>query len=162
MSELATELSRGAVLREDTGEWVKGQARRLMRAIEPLCADVVRISEGDRGDEATAWRTLLASIRGVLPESRESTASGAIPINPTRFEATMSAKELIALATAAYGSEWKTPLAQAVGYSREMLWRYETGRSAIPEQTADAVRRNCRARIAQRIDELRLALQRVA
>jgi hypothetical protein len=157
MSELAAELSRGAVLREDTGEWVKDQARRLMRAIEPLCADVVRVSEGDRSDEATAWRTLLASVRGVLPESRDSSTYGAIPIDSTR--SAMSAKELIALATAAYGQDWKMPLSQAIGYSREMLWRYETARSVMPGQTAEAIRRNCRARIAQRIDELRRALQ---
>src|SRR5262245_34309025 len=86
MSELAAELSRGAVLREDTGEWVKDQARRLMRAIEPLCADVVRVSEGDRSGEATAWRTLLASVRGVLPELRENSTYGAIPIDSTRLE----------------------------------------------------------------------------
>jgi hypothetical protein len=67
MNYIAAELSGSALLREDTGEWVKDQARRLMRAIEPLCADVVRISEGDRSDDAIAWRALLASIRDVLP-----------------------------------------------------------------------------------------------
>jgi hypothetical protein len=67
MNYIAAELSGSALLREDTGEWVKDQARRLMRAIEPLCADVVRISETDRSDDAIAWRNLLASIRDVLP-----------------------------------------------------------------------------------------------
>jgi hypothetical protein len=38
MNYIARELSGSALLREDTGEWVKDQARRLMRAIEPLCA----------------------------------------------------------------------------------------------------------------------------
>lgn len=67
MNYIAAELSGSALLREDTGEWMKDQARRLMRAIEPLCADVVRISEGDRSDDAIAWRNLLSSIRDVLP-----------------------------------------------------------------------------------------------
>jgi len=68
--------------------------------------------------------------------------------------AAMAGEELLRLASAAYGPEWKTPVAALVGRSREMLWRYETGSSRISEDLAKAIRKSCLAALAERVAEM--------
>jgi hypothetical protein len=52
----------------------------------------------------------------------------------------MSPAELIAAGELVYGSQWRKPLAEAVGYSRRMIWYYEFGERQIPENVAIRVR----------------------
>ncbi len=53
----------------------------------------------------------------------------------------MTPAELIAAGELVYGSQWRKPLAEAVGYSRRMIWYYEFGERQIPEKVATCVRR---------------------
>ena len=53
----------------------------------------------------------------------------------------MTPAELIAAGELVYGSQWRKPLAEAVGYSRRMIWYYEFGERQIPENVAIRVRR---------------------
>ena len=43
----------------------------------------------------------------------------------------MTPAELIAAGELVYGSQWRKPLAEAVGYSRRMIWYYEFGERQI-------------------------------
>jgi hypothetical protein len=52
----------------------------------------------------------------------------------------MSPAEFIAAGELLYGSQWRTPLANALGYSRRMLRYYEFGERQIPENVAVGVR----------------------
>jgi hypothetical protein len=49
--------------------------------------------------------------------------------------------ELIAAGELVYGSQWRKPSAEAVGYSRRMIWYYEFGERQIPEKVAVRIRR---------------------
>ena len=75
---------------------------------------------------------------------------------PSRMvrRAAMSGEELVRLASAAYGPEWKMPVAALVGRSREMLWRYETEYSRISDDLAKVIRKACLATLAQRVAEM--------
>lgn len=59
----------------------------------------------------------------------------------------MKAAELIQLGEAAFGPGWKAPLARALGYRRETMWRYASGRSDIPLEIAVVIKAVCRKRI---------------
>jgi len=77
----------------------------------------------------------------------------ALPPKTVR-RAARSGEELVRLASAAYGPDWKMPVASLVGRSREMMWRYETGYSRISDDVARAIRKACVAAIAERVAEL--------
>jgi hypothetical protein len=53
----------------------------------------------------------------------------------------MSPADLIIAGELVYGSQWRKPLAKAIGYSRRMIWYYESGERQIPENVAISVRR---------------------
>jgi hypothetical protein len=69
----------------------------------------------------------LTTIRSMLPLKRQR-------------QTFMSPAELIAAGELVYGSQWRKPLAEAVGYSRRMIWYYEFGERQIPEHVAICVR----------------------
>jgi len=52
----------------------------------------------------------------------------------------MTPAELIAAGELLYGRRWKLPLARTVGYGREALHHYSTGRRRIPSLLAARIR----------------------
>ena len=52
----------------------------------------------------------------------------------------MTPAELIAAGELLYGRRWKLPLARTVGYGREALHHYSTGRRRIPPLLATRIR----------------------
>jgi predicted transcriptional regulator len=74
----------------------------------------------------------------------------------------MNVKELMTIAAAAYGPDWKQPLATAVGMSREMMWRYEKEVTPINDDIAEKIRRICISQITKRVEHLKKVLARYA
>src|ERR1700687_4187149 len=65
---------------------------------------------------------------------------GRMIVSRRRPEPPMGPAELIAAGELLYGRRWKLPLARIVGYGREALHRYSTGRRRIPPLLAARVR----------------------
>jgi len=74
----------------------------------------------------------------------------------------MNVKELLMLAGAAFGPDWKVPMAEALGMSREMMWRYEKEVTPISETVAGQIRKICKVQITKRIDHLKKVVARIA
>ena len=74
----------------------------------------------------------------------------------------MTGAELKRLAEAAFGREWKTPVADQLEYTREMLWRWETGKSPIPEHIGVKLRKLFLKAIEKRRDQLTAILDKAA
>lgn len=53
----------------------------------------------------------------------------------------MSPDEFAKAGEALYGRKWRVSLALALDRDPVTLWRYATGRQAVPKQTADLVQR---------------------
>lgn len=70
----------------------------------------------------------------------------------------MKAKELERLASAAYGPGWKIALARELDCTRELLWRYVTGRTPIPEYQVGPIRTICQRQIKKQIATLEKTL----
>lgn len=73
----------------------------------------------------------------------------------------MTPNQLKQLGTRVYGPRWKYAMAADMGISREMLWRYETGVTAIGDHIAELARTACRKHVAARIAELTKLLERL-
>ena len=73
----------------------------------------------------------------------------------------MTPKELVAIATAAFGEKWKKPLAEAVGSSREIMWHYQNERVTIPDYQVKLIRKACRREIAKKIGVLQTLLAKL-
>ena len=71
----------------------------------------------------------------------------------------MDSRELETIASAAFGTEWKTPLAVELDMTRESVWRYATGRTPIPEQYKPMIRKICKRGIEQNLAKLEKALR---
>ena len=74
----------------------------------------------------------------------------------------MTGAELKRIAEAGFGPEWKTPVAEHLEYTREMLWRYERGKSKIPDHIATRIRKLCHKAIEKRRDYLSGLLDKIA
>lgn len=74
----------------------------------------------------------------------------------------MTPQELDLIASAAYGDDWKTPLAVEMNITRETLWRYATGRTAVPDYYHVMIRRICKRAIEQKMQKLNKALAVIA
>ena len=74
----------------------------------------------------------------------------------------MKPRELEAIASAAYGERWKQALADDIGVSREMVWRYATQRTEIPDYNVKLIRRACEKAIKKQIASLQKALATVS
>lgn len=74
----------------------------------------------------------------------------------------MNVKELLKIASAAFGPDWKLPLAEGLGMSREMMWRYEKEVTPISDEIATKIRRICKSAIAKRVDHLQKVLAQLA
>ena len=92
------------------------------------------------------------ALADVSADGGESRTSALSPKTVRR--AAMSGEELVRLTSAAYGPDWKMPVAALVGRSREMMWRYETGYSRISDDVAKAIRKACLAALAERVAEM--------
>lgn len=66
----------------------------------------------------------------------------------------MNVNEFTKIAAAAFGPEWKIPLAKALEMSREMMWRYENEVTPISEVVAERIRTVCAKTIEKRIGYL--------
>ena len=53
----------------------------------------------------------------------------------------MTPAELIVAGELVYGSQWRTPLAKALGFNRRMIYFYLAGERQIPEGIAVRIRR---------------------
>lgn len=73
----------------------------------------------------------------------------------------MKSKELEQLATAAYGPDWKTPLANEVDCTREMLWRYVTERTPIPDYLVQPIRSACLRNVKKKMAALQKTLDQL-
>ena len=71
----------------------------------------------------------------------------------------MTGKELGKLGNAAFGVHWKTPVREALGVSREMLWRYETSNTPMTEEFMEKVRKLFKREIEKRRDSLSALLK---
>lgn len=72
---------------------------------------------------------------------------------------TMTAKQLVDIAEAAFGRQWKTPLREALKtvketYTCEMLWRYATSQNDVPPELAAKIARICLKEIDKHIARL--------
>lgn len=76
-----------------------------------------------------------ATPKRKAPGRRAKATAGAA----TSPSAALNGAELERLCEAAFGGAWKTPVA-AVGCSREMLWRYATGRAPVPAAAVAKIR----------------------
>ena len=53
----------------------------------------------------------------------------------------MTPAELITAGELVYGSQWRTPLAKALGINRRMIHHYKSGERLIPQEIALCIRR---------------------
>jgi transcriptional regulator with XRE-family HTH domain len=63
----------------------------------------------------------------------------------------MTVNELLKIAAAAFGPDWKKPLAEALGMSREMMWRYEKEVTPISDEVSEKIRKACAKTLEKRI-----------
>ena len=70
----------------------------------------------------------------------------------------MKLRELETIASAAYGERWKQALADDIGITREMIWRYATGRTEIPDYNIPLIRKACEKAIKKQMATLQKAL----
>jgi len=56
----------------------------------------------------------------------------------------MTPTQLRNIATAAYGKDWKYPLADDTAISRAMLWRYQHGHTRISDEIRERVIKACK------------------
>ena len=89
--------------------------------------------------EAQDWHKPPVLKRGKGPEF--SICARGDHIGAPKRQPFMSPAELIIAGELVYGSQWRKPLAKAIGYSRRMIWYYESGERQIPENVAISVRR---------------------
>ena len=73
----------------------------------------------------------------------------------------MTPTQLRNIATAAYGKDWKYPLADDTAISRAMLWRYQHGHTRISDEIRERVIKACKRRIAEKVEKLQAVLAKL-